>query len=314
MCSNKNTKYFEKVMSIVIAIIVVYVASIIFVRIRNRESFELKRQFSDFSTFMVPFNIPAYLLSKIPTTAFLDKSHFPELDVLEENWEVIRDEALTLYENGHIAIKDDLPASSFYKNNRWTSFYLKVYDGDIPSARELAPKTLALIDQVPGMNLALFACLNPGKKLNSHHDPFAYTVRYSLGLSTPNSDESGLVVNGEDYKWADGEGVLFDETYFHRAYNKSDKPRIILMTDVDRPLKSRLVQKTYTAFGRFFNGLFSIDNIDSSNTGLGNKLGKYLNSYKAALKRFKHWNKPVYVATKLLVVFALLGWIASLLV
>jgi len=236
------------------------------------------------------------------------------LDVLEENWEVIRDEAMALYEEGHIAIKDDLPASSFYKNNRWTSFYLKVYDSDIPSARELAPKTLALIDQVPGMNLALFACLNPGKKLNNHHDPFAYTVRYSLGLSTPNSDESGLVVNGEDYKWADGEGVLFDETYFHRAYNNSEKPRIILMTDIDRPLKSKLVENTYSAFGRFFNGLFSIDNLDSSKTGLGNKLGKYLNSYKAALKRFKHWNKPLYVASKLIVVFTLLWWIASLLV
>ena len=301
-------------MSIIITLIFTYVASIIFVRVRNQDPFVLKRQLSDFSTFMVPFNIPAYLLSKIPTTALLDKGHFPELEVLETNWEVIRDEALALYENGHIAIKDDLPASSFYKDNRWTSFYLKVYDSDIPSARELAPKTLALIDQVPGMNLALFACLNPGKKLNSHHDPFAYTVRYSLGLSTPNSDECGLVVNANDYKWADGESVLFDETYLHRAYNNSEQPRIILMTDIDRPLHSKIVQKIYTAFGRFFNGLFSIDNIDSSKSGLGNRLGKYLNSYKAALKRFKRWNKPVYVATKVLLVFALLGWVASVLI
>ncbi len=300
-------------MTIVLIALFVYIACIVFVRRRNKEPFELTRQLSDFSTFMVPFNIPAYLLSKIPTTAFLGKQHFPAVSVLEDNWEIIRDEALALYRDGHIAIKDDLPASSFYKDNRWTSFYLKVYDSDIPSARELAPKTLALIEQVPGMNLALFACLNPGKKLNGHHDPFAYTVRYSLGLSTPNSDECGLVVNGEDYKWADGESVLFDETYLHRAYNRSDQPRIILMTDIDRPLKFKWVEKFYYAFGRFFNGLFSIDNLDSSKSGLGNKLGKYLNSYKAALKRFKRWNKPLYVATKLLFIFALLGWLVSLL-
>jgi len=300
-------------MSIIIAILFVYVASIVFIRLRNKESFELKRQLSDFSTFMVPFNIPAYLLSKVPTTAFVEKKHFPGVSILEENWETIRDEALALYENGHIAIKDDLPASSFYKNNRWTSFYLKVYDGDVPSARDLAPKTLALIEQVPGMNLALFACLNPGKKLNNHHDPFAYTVRYSLALSTPNSDEAGLIVNGEDYNWTDGQGVLFDETYFHNAYNRSDVPRIILMTDIDRPLSSKLIQRLYFEFGRFFNSLFSIDNIDSSKTGLGNKLGKYLNGYKAALKRFKRWNKPLYVASKLLVMFCLLGWAVWLL-
>jgi beta-hydroxylase len=297
-------------MYLIITIIAIYGASIVFVRLRNKEKFELKRQLTDFSTFMVPFNIPAYLLSRVPTTSLIDQQHFPELSILEEDWEVIRDEALALYENGHIAVKDDLPASSFYKDNRWTSFYLKVYDADIPSARELAPKTLALIDSVPGMNLALFACLNPGKKLNRHHDPFAYTIRYSLGLSTPNSAECGLVVNGENYQWQDGEAVLFDETFLHRAYNQTDQPRIILMTDIDRPLKIKWVQRIYYEFGRFFNNLFSIDNLDASQTGWGNKLGKYLNGYKAGLKRFKRWNKPIYVTTKLLVIFSLLGLLA----
>ncbi|VAW63060.1 Fe(2+)/alpha-ketoglutarate-dependent dioxygenase LpxO [hydrothermal vent metagenome] len=285
-----------------------YISCIVFIRIRNKEKFGLVRQLSDFSTFMVPFNIPAYLFSKVPVTHFVKPDLFPELKVLEENWQDIRDEALALHEQGHIAIKDDLPASSFYKNNRWTSFYLKAYDSDIPSARELAPKTMALIDQVPSMNLALFACLNPGKKINYHHDPFAYTLRYSLGLSTPNSDESGLIVNGDDYKWADGESILFDETYYHCAYNDSDKPRIILMTDIDRPLKLRVLQRFYYFFGRFFNNLFAIDNIDTNKTGLGNKLGRYLNMYKAFMKRFKRWNKPVYVTTKVVVVFAVLAY------
>jgi len=298
----------------IVFLIVVYVASIVFVRIRNKKSFTLERQLSDFSTFMVPFNIPAYLLSKIPLTHRVDTSYFPELKLIEDNWRDIRDEALVLYENGLIAIKDDLPASSFYKDNRWTSFYLKNYDSDIPSAYELAPKTMALIDQVPSMNLALFACLNPGKKINNHHDPFAFSLRYSLGLSTPNSDESGIFVNGEDYKWADGESILFDETYFHSAYNNSAKPRIILMTDVDRPLKIKLVQKIYFQFGRFFNNLFAIDNIDTNKTGFGNKLGRYLNMYKAFLKRFKAWNKPLYTVSKLLILFAVLAWLASALI
>ncbi len=291
------------------SLVVVYVSCIVFIRIRNTEKFGLVRQLSDFSTFMVPFNIPAYLSSKVPLTHFISSSHFPELKVIEDNWQDIRDEALALHKNGYIAIKDDLPASSFYKDNRWTSFYLKLYDSDIPSAYELAPKTMALIDQVPSMNLALFACLNPGKKINNHHDPFAYTVRYSLGLSTPNSDKSGIVVNGDDYKWADGESIIFDETFMHYAYNDSDEPRIILMTDIDRPLKFKLLQKFYYRFGRFFNSLFAVDNVDASKTGIGNKFGHYLNKYKAFMKRFKHWNKPVYVTTKVLVLVAVLAYI-----
>ncbi len=280
----------------------IYLASIIFIRTRNRESFPLIRQLSDFSTFMVPFNIPAYLFSKVPLTHYIESEHFAATKILNENWEIIRDEALSLYESGYIAKKDDLPASSFYKDDRWTSFYLKCYDADIPSARKLAPKTMALIEQIPSMNLALFACLNPGKMINNHHDPFAFSIRYSLGLSTPNSDKSGIIVNGDDYKWADGESIMFDETYFHRAYNDDVVPRIILMTDVDRPLKIKWLQKFYYLFGRFFNSMFVVDNLDASKTGIGNKVGYYLNIYKAFMKRFKHWNKPIYVSFKLLIV------------
>lgn len=298
-------------MTLIVALILIYIFSIVIVRLRNNVHFDLKRQLSDFSTFMVSFNIPAYMLSKVPLTHRIGKEHFPGVQVIEDNWEVIREEALALYENGHIAVKDDLPASSFYKDGRWTSFYLKLYDHDIPSAQQLAPQTMQLIEQVPGMNIALFACLNPGKKINNHHDPFSYTLRYSLGLSTPNSDECGLVVNGDDYKWKDGDSIIFDETYLHNAYNNTDTPRIILMTDIDRPLQWAWVQKFYYSFGRFFNGLFYMDNLDSSKSGIGNKLGKGLNGYKAVLKRFKHWNKPLYTATKLLVLALVLYALAT---
>lgn len=296
-------------------LLAIYVASIIFIRMRNKKHFSLKRQLSDFSTFMVPFNIPAYLLSKVPLTPRIDTKNFPELKLLEDNWEVIRDEALQLYQQGHIAIKeDDLPGSSFYKDNRWTSFYLKIYDNQIPSAYQLAPKTMELINQVPSMRMALFACLNPGKKLNRHHDPFAYTLRYSLGLSTPNDKDCALTVNGDDYQWADGDSILFDETYHHSAHNYTDKPRIILMTDLDRPLKSKLVQKMYFLFGFWFNRFFAVDNLDSQYTGFGNKLGKGLNAYKALMKRFKHWNKKIYTATKLSALAIVFYWLGSLLI
>ncbi|MEM9302241.1 MAG: aspartyl/asparaginyl beta-hydroxylase domain-containing protein [Pseudomonadota bacterium] len=285
-------------MTLIVALLLVFSFSIALIRMRNVEHFSLRRQLTNYATFMVPFNLPAYLLSKVPLTHFVDRRHFPELDEVEENWEVIRDEALALYDNGLIAAKDDLPAASFYRDGRWTSFYLKAYGIDIPSAYELAPKTMALLDRVPNMQIALFACLNPGKELSAHHDPFAFSLRYSLGLSTPNSDRSGLVVNAEDYQWRDGESIIADQTYFHSAYNRSDKPRIILMTDVDRPLRWAWVQKIYYAFGWTFNRLFAVDNIDLSRSGLGNKAGRGILAYQKLLKRFKHWNKPLYVASK----------------
>ena len=297
-------------MYIIYTLVAIYILSIVFVRVRNKDKFSLTRQLSDFSTFMVIFNLPAYLLSKVPIQPFTDIKHYPELQKIEDNWEVIRDEAMALYDGGYVGVGEDLPASGFYKNGRWKSFYLKSFSNQIPSAYELAPKTMALIDQVPSMHMALFAVLMPGKDLKKHHDPFAFTLRYSMGLSTPNSSDCCLVVDGQDMPWEDGKSYIFDETYMHSVYNNTDQIRIILMTDVDRPLYAKIVQKIYYHFGAFFNRLFAVDNVDSKYSGIGNKLGKGILAYSAMLKKFKHKNKPLYVLTKLIVTFSILGFIA----
>lgn len=288
-----------------------YGGCLVFLRLRNRAHLSWSRQLTDFSTFMVPFNIPAYLLSRVPLRPRVPVSSLPGLQMLQDHWQVIRDEALALYASGHIAVKNDLPASSFYKDNRWKSFYLKVYDHEVPSAWALAPKTRALIEQVPGMNLALFAVLMPGKRLTRHHDPFAFSLRYSLGLSTPNSENCGLLVDGEVYHWKDGDGIVFDETYLHSAYNDTEVPRIILMTDVDRPLRLSWVQKLYYYFGRFFNGLFYIDNLDSSRSGIGNRLSVPLARYKAAMKRLKKNHRSGYQLGKWALHLGIVGVIVA---
>ena len=295
-------------MYVLLTLLAIYAGSIAFIRIRNRDKFPFVRQLSDFSTFMVIFNLPSYLLSRIPMRPFVDTAHYPHLKLLEDNWEVIRDEAQALYRDGYVTTGDDMPASSFYKNGRWTSFNLKSYHNRIPSAYELAPKTMALIDQVPEMNYALFAALHPGKNLKTHHDPFAFTLRYSLSLISPNSEQCGLIVDGEPYHWKDGEGVLFDQTYMHSAYNDSDQIRLILMTDVDRPMYFRWVERFYYHFARLFNRLFAIDNVDAEYTGIGNILGKGILAYSGMLKSFKRKNRSLYVAFKLMA-FALIAFL-----
>ncbi len=298
-------------MVILMVLLLLYVGSLAFVRLRNRAHLSWGRQLTDFSTFMVPFNIPAYLLSRASTRARPPVTDFPELALLQDNWQVIREEALALYSEGQIAIRGDLPGSSFYRDNRWKSFYLKIYDNNLPSAWALAPKTRALIEQIPGMNLALFAVLMPGKRLGAHHDPFAFTLRYSLGLSTPNDERCGLMVNGEPYIWRDGDGIVFDETFLHSAYNDTEVPRIILMTDIDRPLRWRWMQRAYFYFARFFNGLFYIDNVDSSLTGVGNRFSGYVTNYKATMKRLKHSRPRGYRIGKWTLHAALLGLIVA---
>ena len=53
--------------------------------------------------------------------------------------------------------------------------------------------------------------------------------------------------------------------------------------------------------------MFFIDNLDSSHTGVGNKLGKGVIAYKGFLKSVKRKNKTFYVTAKWAVVLAVLG-------
>ena len=96
---------------------------------------------------------------------------------------------------------------------------MKWYDEPPPSAKALCPKTVALVASIPSVNAAMFAVLPPGGKLGAHRDPYAGSLRYHLGLVTPNAETCRIVVDGEPYHWRDGEAVIFDETFIHSAEN-----------------------------------------------------------------------------------------------
>jgi aspartyl/asparaginyl beta-hydroxylase (cupin superfamily) len=47
-------------------------------------------------------------------------------------------------------------------------------------------QTVALVNALPHVHAAIFAILLPGGRLVTHRDPFAGSLRYHLGLITPN--------------------------------------------------------------------------------------------------------------------------------
>jgi beta-hydroxylase len=222
----------------------IYIASAIYVHYRGRVRHGFFRQVTDHSTLMAPYNALMYLFSAVPNRPYVEVSGFPELAPLAENWQTIRREAQQLLESGRIrsaTTYNDLGFNSFFKTG-WKRFYVKWYDEPLPSAKSLCPRTAELVESIPGVNAAMFALLPPGTKLGAHRDPFAGSLRYHLGLVTPNSDLCRIVVDGEPYAWRDGEPVMFDETFIHIAENRSDVTRIILFCDIERPLRTRLVR------------------------------------------------------------------------
>lgn len=180
----------------------------------------------------------------------------PNLSVLRDNWEVIREEALVLRSTGAFDAATaagsagyyDVGFRSFFKRG-WSKFYLKWYGTTHLSAQLACPKTVALLDRVPEVQGAMFSILPAGAELSLHSDPMACSLRYHLGLETPNSERCGIEVDGIPCTWHDGQDFIFDETYPHQARNSTEGARLILMCDVARPLN---------AFGRAFNAAYRV--------------------------------------------------------
>ena len=198
-----------------------YAAAAAYVHYRGRVRHGFLRQLSDHSTFTAPYSVLMYAFSAVPNRPFVDLARFPELSPLAENWRTIREEARALFDEGHLraaAKHNDIGFHSFFQSG-WKRFYVKWYDEPLPSARALCPQTVALVQSIPSVNAAMFALLPPGANLGAHRDPFAGSLRYHLGIITPNSAACHIVVDGETYAWRDGEAVMFDETFIHTAAN-----------------------------------------------------------------------------------------------
>lgn len=229
----------------------VYLACVTYVHLRGKVRLRFGRQLTEHSGIFSPYNVLMYLFSAAPRRPILEVRDFPDLAPLKDHWETIRDEALAVYRAGEIeyeAQHNDLAFVAFKKRG-WKRFYLKWYHDFLPSANELCPKTVALVRSIPSIHAAAFTMLPPGKSLGKHRDPFASSLRYHLGLTTPNSDDCAIWVDGEKYSWRDGEDIVFDETYVHWAENKTDQTRIIFFADFTRPLHTPVMR----AFVRFMN-------------------------------------------------------------
>jgi beta-hydroxylase len=292
-------------------VLYVFVASALYVHLRGRVRHKLTKQLADHSTIMAPYNTLMYLFSAVPAKPILDPRALPQLDVLRANWQTIRDEALGLFDDGRIRAAtghNDLGFNSFF-NKGWKRFYVKWYGEPLPSAQAACPKTVALVESLPSVNAAMFALLPPGAKLNRHRDPFAGSLRYHLGLVTPNSDLCRIYVDGEPYAWRDGEDLLFDETYIHSAENGTDQTRIILFCDVERPLRTRAMQALNRFVARTFIRAGATQNTEAEPIGAANRLYALLGQGSDVLTRLKRKNRTVFRTVKYTLIAALAYWI-----
>ncbi len=294
-------------MTFTLVIFAIYAIAVVHMHYRGSVRFSAARQLLTHTNYLAPYNLLMNLFSRLPNDPILVTDDLEDLKTLRENWQILRADALSLMEQGRIKPADgysDAGFNSFFRSG-WTRFYLKWYGEPLESALDSCPNSVALLKKTPSIKAAMFARLPSGAILNPHRDPFAGSLRYHLGLITPNSDDCFILVDGQKHAWYDGQDVLFDETYIHEAHNQTDKDRIILFCDVNRPMKWSVIDRVNQFVGRVLMKGGMTSNEDGEQVGWFNQLFGKVYKLRLISKRLKRWNKPLYIACKYLLFLGL---------
>lgn len=194
--------------------------------------------------------------SRIATPATLEADHyFPNAPRFAERWTEIRDEAFAIAGmlNKVPRFHDIMPAQADISANDgrdWRVFIMKAYGVVLPDNLRRAPAVAALLEDAPEVMSATFSFLAPGKHIPEHRGPFRAILRYHLMLSMPNDADGKpacvMNIDGVPYRLGDGESLLWDDTYPHEVWNRSDEVRIALLLDVwrkDMPMDIALLSR-----------------------------------------------------------------------
>jgi len=197
------------------------------------------------------FNLDRYLAhqSLIPTDPVLDTALFPWLAEFERHWQAVRAELLAVLE-----CREELPRFQdispdqwrISPDDKWRTFFLYGFGHRSDQNCEACPQTASLLDQVPGIQIAFFSILAPGKAIPEHRGITKGLVRGHLGLLVPpHPDRCFMNVGGVRRTWREGQVLLFDDTYPHSVRNDTDQERVVLLFDFPRPmsLPGRLVRR-----------------------------------------------------------------------
>ena len=179
--------------------------------------------------------------SLVSNEPVLDMRDFGWTQSLRDNWQAIREEAVA------VALRGDASPSlatispdhrSIAEVDKWRSFFLWGYVYRIDDNADRCPATTALVERIPGLNSAFFSILAPGTHIPAHRGVSKGLITCHLGLVVPRDGDVRMRVRDRVVRWAEGETLVFDDTYSHEVWNDTAGTRVVLLIQFARPLRN----------------------------------------------------------------------------
>ncbi|NYT40855.1 aspartyl/asparaginyl beta-hydroxylase domain-containing protein [Sphingomonas sp. R-74633] len=178
--------------------------------------------------------------SLVSTDPVLDVRDFAWTQALRANWQAIRAEAIAAAFDQHPApslsmISPDHRAIA--PMHKWRSFFLYGYGYLVQENLDRCPVTTALVEAIPGLNSAFFSILAPGTHIPAHRGVTKGLITCHLGLIVPRNGDARMRIDDRVVRWAEGETLVFDDTYDHEVWNDTSGTRVVLLIQFRRPLR-----------------------------------------------------------------------------
>ncbi|MDT8281045.1 MAG: aspartyl/asparaginyl beta-hydroxylase domain-containing protein, partial [Erythrobacter sp.] len=181
--------------------------------------------------------------SLIDTGPMVNPADLAGLEALQRDWRGIRDELQSLLAGG-----EDIPSFGrispdhrrIASGPQWKSFFFYGYGYRARENCAKCPHTSALLEQVPGLVVAFFSILDGDAQIPPHRGLTKAWINCHLGLVVPTAAAGSaceIEVDGRISRWREGEWMVFDETYRHRVWNTTGSRRVVLMLQVERPMR-----------------------------------------------------------------------------
>jgi len=179
--------------------------------------------------------------SLVSTDPVLDLAQFPWVAGLEANWDAVLQEAnhILKYRDAVPRINEVSPDHErLAKSGLWKSYFMWGYGLKSPENCARCPETTRLVESIPGMRTALFSIHAPGMHIPPHKGVTNGICVLHLGLIVPKDTENCRIrVDKQIFGWEEGKAFVFDDTYQHEVWNRTDEERVILLVQFDRPLR-----------------------------------------------------------------------------
>ncbi len=167
---------------------------------------------------------------------FYEREKLPWTKIIEDNWEVIRDEVVGLMIEKPQNLKPYfINKSMSFPPKKWKTMGIYFWKFIIKENYKKCPETIKILKTIPGLTSFSLSVLEPGSNINPHQGDTDAIIRCHVGIDIPGTlPVCGFQVGTEIKPWANGITLPFCDAHTHTAWNHTTEKRLILILDVMR--------------------------------------------------------------------------------